>query len=83
MQVKNALNWKIFVLLLCDIYQRYQKVLYIRSNTNYSIRTLTEVLADDRTICAIVLLTLIPTQFQMQNVLDRLLVRYIFLFCGK
>ena len=35
MQVKNALNWKIFVLLLCDIYQRYQKVLYIRSNTNY------------------------------------------------
>jgi len=27
MQVKNALNWKIFVFLLCDINQQYQRVL--------------------------------------------------------
>jgi len=35
MQVKNALNWKIFVLLLCDINQQYQKVLDTHSNTIY------------------------------------------------
>jgi len=28
MQVKNALNWKIFVFLLCDINQQYQRVLF-------------------------------------------------------
>ena len=33
MQVKNALNWKIFVFLLCDINQQYQRVLDTRSNT--------------------------------------------------
>ena len=37
MQVKNALNWKIFVFLLCDINQQYQRVLDTRSNTSYSI----------------------------------------------
>jgi len=36
-QVKNALNWKIFVLLLCDIYNQYQCLRYYRSNTNYAI----------------------------------------------
>jgi len=36
MQVKNALNWKIFVFLLCDINQQYQRVLDTRSNTNYA-----------------------------------------------
>ena len=35
MQVKNALNWKIFVFLLCDINQQYQRVLDTRSNTSY------------------------------------------------
>ena len=35
MQVKNALNWKIFVFLLCDINQQYQRVLDTRSNTRY------------------------------------------------
>ena len=35
MQVKYALNWKIFVLLLCDIYQQYQRFLDTRSNTSY------------------------------------------------
>jgi len=34
-QVKNALNWKIFVLLLCDIYNQYQCLKYYRSNTSY------------------------------------------------
>jgi len=33
MQVKNALNWKIFVLLLCEIYQQYQCDKYYHSNT--------------------------------------------------
>jgi hypothetical protein len=37
MQVKNALNWKIFVLLLCDINQQYQMVLETRSNTSYAL----------------------------------------------
>ena len=37
MQVKNALNWKIFVFLLCDINQQYQRVLDTRSNTRYAI----------------------------------------------
>ena len=37
MQVKNALNWKIFVFLLCDINQQYQRVLDTRSNTNYPV----------------------------------------------
>ena len=36
MQVKNALNWKIFVFLLCDINQQYQRVLDTRSNTTYA-----------------------------------------------
>jgi hypothetical protein len=34
MQVKYALNWKIFVLLLCDIHPQYQGILDTRSNTN-------------------------------------------------
>jgi len=37
MQIKNALNWKIFVFLLCDINQQYQRVLDTRSNTNYDM----------------------------------------------
>ena len=36
MQVKNALNWKIFVLLLCEIYQQYQCDKYYPSHTNYN-----------------------------------------------
>jgi hypothetical protein len=35
MQVKNALNWKIFVLFLCDINQQFRRVMDTRSNTNY------------------------------------------------
>jgi hypothetical protein len=35
MQVKNALNWEIFVLLLCEILQQLQWFLDIRSNTKY------------------------------------------------
>jgi hypothetical protein len=35
MQVKNALNWKIFVLLLCDFNQEYQFYKYYPSNTSY------------------------------------------------
>jgi hypothetical protein len=34
MQVIYALNWKIFVLLLCEIPYQYQPVKNYRSNTN-------------------------------------------------
>ena len=35
MQVNYALNWKIFVLLFCDIFHQYQCLKNYRSNTNY------------------------------------------------
>jgi hypothetical protein len=38
MQVKYALNWKIFVLLLCNICQRFQGVFNTRSTTSYVVR---------------------------------------------
>jgi hypothetical protein len=41
MQAKYALNWKIFVLLLCEIYQQYQRDKYYLSNTNYLFSQMT------------------------------------------